>query len=468
MADIFICYSRKDTAAVTQWVKRLEQEGFSVWVDLTSVDGATLWTKEIVEAIDQCRVVILMLSRSSVNSHHVVKEVSLASDKQKRILPLKLEAVDVPPSMQYQLANIHFLEVYDDEERGFRAIVRSLSHHGIAAGPRPSEGVAPVSPAGKTLQPSVLAVVKTGVTKAISGLSRIWWAGLSELKALWLKAKPLLLGGTYRLWKCLALAVVVLVVLVWLGWPVRPPQVPPLREDALRLIAQTVRVRSVRKSLLKDQESTAVGSAGVFQAGKKLLLVTNSVSLNLERFRGSLGIRSYEIWITFASGEMRVVGRFADKVGGEGLAILEVDGRGLEAGRDYVLLPYRSGTEMRLEDEIVVVKSSPGPGSANIRTFQTVSGISRHDRNGEQYRVIVCQEALTDANRGGLLFKKMNGEFFWVGTNVFGAKETEARNVAIHAGDFLKMDRHWYPCDPQGASAALGALYNIKARVLNK
>ena len=81
MADIFICYARKDSKAVTHWVKRLEDAGFSVWMDVTNVDGATVWASEIVEAINDCKVFALMLSRNSVQSPHVGRELSLASDK---------------------------------------------------------------------------------------------------------------------------------------------------------------------------------------------------------------------------------------------------------------------------------------------------------------------------------------------------------------------------------------------------
>ena len=60
MADIFICYCRRDMKKVTHWVKQLQDRGYSVWMDLQSVEGATLWAKEIVEAIDACKVLVVM------------------------------------------------------------------------------------------------------------------------------------------------------------------------------------------------------------------------------------------------------------------------------------------------------------------------------------------------------------------------------------------------------------------------
>ena len=51
--DVFISYSREDQQQVVKMVEYLRGQGISVWMDETDIHGATIWTKEIVEAIRQ-------------------------------------------------------------------------------------------------------------------------------------------------------------------------------------------------------------------------------------------------------------------------------------------------------------------------------------------------------------------------------------------------------------------------------
>lgn len=59
-----------------------------------------LWRGEIVQIIERCKVLVLMVSSSSVMSQNVLKEATLASEGNKMILPLHLEPVDYPPALK--------------------------------------------------------------------------------------------------------------------------------------------------------------------------------------------------------------------------------------------------------------------------------------------------------------------------------------------------------------------------------
>jgi hypothetical protein len=461
MADIFICYSRKDTERVSQWVERLKAAGYSVWMDVSSVDGATLWAQEIVEAIDACRVFIVMLSSSSADSHHIVKEVSLASEKQKRILPLKLEPVDIPATMQYHLASIHFLELHHtDEEAALAAIVRALEHHGVV----PARPVTQVEAA-----PAAREIKKAPSKRPTGGkpLPKAVWAGLAA-----------------------TVLVVVAVVGIWAATrgggresnqPPAPAKVPAaeratapetplasadkadgLDDTKLRFAAQTVNIRWKKKGLLGSEEKTLIGSGGVFYAANgRLLLVTSSGSLDLKGFGKSPHILAYEMWITFASGESRVVRRLAERVGGADLAAIEVDAAGLQEGKDYVVLPVRSELKLSEGDEIVVVRSSLDLNTTNnILTFEK---ITRLGRLGTQTG-IYADAALAETNRGGLLFKKHEGLFYWVGVKTFTITEDESQNVSAGVDGFLQAEPQWYECSPAGAAQVLREVHGINAR----
>ena len=108
-AEVFVSYSSLDRDRVMPVVESLRGNGISVWVDEGNIHAADLWSEQIVQAIADCRVMVVMLSQNSTDSHNVVKEVMLASEQKKALLPVYLEPADIPANLQYQLAGIQHL-----------------------------------------------------------------------------------------------------------------------------------------------------------------------------------------------------------------------------------------------------------------------------------------------------------------------------------------------------------------------
>jgi adenylate cyclase len=128
MPDIFISYSSKDRENAEQLTELLTSAGLHVWIDKTGIDIATSWSEEIVDAIDNCKVFIVILSSSSIASHNVVKEVALASEKRKKIVPLDLEPVEIPKSLQYALAGIQRCPMTNIDR-----LIRTIGKFGLEA-----------------------------------------------------------------------------------------------------------------------------------------------------------------------------------------------------------------------------------------------------------------------------------------------------------------------------------------------
>ncbi len=133
MADIFISYSSKDCAQAEQLTELLASAGLSVWIDKSGIDLATSWSREIVQAIDGCKAFVVLLSTSSIESINVQKEVSLAAEKRKKILPLDLEPVTLSEELQYHLAGIQRAPMTNID-----AVIRSLGKLGLEATSAPT------------------------------------------------------------------------------------------------------------------------------------------------------------------------------------------------------------------------------------------------------------------------------------------------------------------------------------------
>jgi len=73
--DVCISYSSRDRDRILQLAEQLRGEGVSVWIDQGGIDAASMWSTEIVKAIDGCKVLLLALSAAAAASSNVVKEV---------------------------------------------------------------------------------------------------------------------------------------------------------------------------------------------------------------------------------------------------------------------------------------------------------------------------------------------------------------------------------------------------------
>jgi len=140
--DVFISYSREDQQQVVKMVEYLRGQGISVWMDETDIHGATIWTKEIVEAIRASSLFILAISGHSIGSKNVVKELALASEREKIILPIYLEQCEIPETMEYQLAGIQNIALYTlDKAKAYEFVHQTIRRLGVGQAAEESQAL---------------------------------------------------------------------------------------------------------------------------------------------------------------------------------------------------------------------------------------------------------------------------------------------------------------------------------------
>ncbi len=88
--SLFVSYSHKDRGRVEPIVSAIEGMGRRVWMDRNDITGQAGWAGQIVRAIRECRAVVLMASPNSYASDQVVRELYLAMNHRKTIVPIDL------------------------------------------------------------------------------------------------------------------------------------------------------------------------------------------------------------------------------------------------------------------------------------------------------------------------------------------------------------------------------------------
>ncbi len=140
--EVFVSYSRDDSARVLELAGKLRAAGVSLWIDQGGIDAASLWSEQIVTALESVKVLLLIVTESAVHSHNVAKEVMLVSERNGNILPVHLEPTVIPPTLKYPLAGIQHIEYFaDGNADALTAILRSLGRIGVTVG-TPREAVA--------------------------------------------------------------------------------------------------------------------------------------------------------------------------------------------------------------------------------------------------------------------------------------------------------------------------------------
>jgi hypothetical protein len=101
--------------------------------------------EKVTEAIKRCKVFILMLSKVSIKSQHVMNGVAQAKEFGKPILPVYLEPVEVPEPLQTYLIGTQPIKLYQgNEKENFQAILEALARLGVNMGDleKPADGTA--------------------------------------------------------------------------------------------------------------------------------------------------------------------------------------------------------------------------------------------------------------------------------------------------------------------------------------
>ena len=100
--DVFISYSRQDTAIVEPFVEELRRRGYTVFFDTQSIIVGDLWKQRLANAVRSSRVCILCWSQHARDSEYVAFEYSRAEGLGRPVLPWLLDATPLPNMVELQ------------------------------------------------------------------------------------------------------------------------------------------------------------------------------------------------------------------------------------------------------------------------------------------------------------------------------------------------------------------------------
>lgn len=169
--QVFISHSSKEAEIANKMCDKLEQSGYTCFIAPRNIRSGYVYAEELANGVDTSDVILLMLSRESNRSPHVLREIERAVTRSIPIIVYKMEEVELTKSMEYFLMTHQFMEAAQNTPDDLVECIRSMER---ARGKNVSESVreshrVPVASVGQNTVTTIAKTPKRSVGKLLIG-----------------------------------------------------------------------------------------------------------------------------------------------------------------------------------------------------------------------------------------------------------------------------------------------------------
>ena len=107
---VFVSFASADADLAHRAVDALERAGIRCWISDRDIRMATSYPAAITAAIEGCGGLLLLLTETSNSSRHVLREVELAFNARRPILPVRIAGATPTSDFQYFLSTSQWLD----------------------------------------------------------------------------------------------------------------------------------------------------------------------------------------------------------------------------------------------------------------------------------------------------------------------------------------------------------------------
>src|SRR5512144_348897 len=102
---LFVSHVSEDRPAAMDIVGELERRGVPCWIAPRDVPPGKPFDDEIVEALDNCRAMLLIFSDRCNESEYIRREVTVAGEAGKVVIPFRIEDVRPRRALRVRLSD---------------------------------------------------------------------------------------------------------------------------------------------------------------------------------------------------------------------------------------------------------------------------------------------------------------------------------------------------------------------------
>lgn len=139
-SDVFISYSRRDTAVADRICAAFDRAGIAYFIDRQGIGGGQEFPDVLAQAIVDCKIVLFLAGRNSYASKFTNGEITFAFNKRKSILPFCIDDCEMPLGLQLMCSGINWRDI---REHSIEGVLVSDILHMLGRAPQPA--AAPVA-----------------------------------------------------------------------------------------------------------------------------------------------------------------------------------------------------------------------------------------------------------------------------------------------------------------------------------
>lgn len=124
-ADFFICHAEEDGDFAELLKMKIEQSGYSAWVDTERLQAGRDWRGEIDEGIRDCCSLIVIMSPDARKSEYVTYEWAFAWGVGVNVLPIVIKPTPLHP----RLEALQYLDFTNRLSRPWDRLLEILKAH---------------------------------------------------------------------------------------------------------------------------------------------------------------------------------------------------------------------------------------------------------------------------------------------------------------------------------------------------
>jgi hypothetical protein len=123
---LFVGHVSEDRSAAVEIVDELERRGIPCWIAPRNVRPGKPFDDEIAEAIETCQAMLLIFSDRCNTSEYIRREVTVAGDVGKVIMPFRIEDARPKGGLRVRLSDLHWIDAFVERPRAIDEIVHTL------------------------------------------------------------------------------------------------------------------------------------------------------------------------------------------------------------------------------------------------------------------------------------------------------------------------------------------------------
>lgn len=135
--ECFISYSRMNSNFVDEVKKILANNNIDYWIDKDDSVAGMDYAANIVKSIKSRKVFILVVSKESIASRHVLNELNTAVNADRIIIPVKIDDIPLSDAFEYYLGKTQWIEAHEEsniwKEQLLEAVQLGLKSNGSIA-----------------------------------------------------------------------------------------------------------------------------------------------------------------------------------------------------------------------------------------------------------------------------------------------------------------------------------------------